>query len=285
MDEEDYKKLVALIRIYENENPERIVDWKNEIDRKGVGRVFSETTNHPRYEGNWDLGMKALWIMHRFAAKDNFKGAREWLNHNIDSSKTPDFKKLNSAFSMDDLFGYLYVNNLLSPSDLKKIKFENILFGKGKSKEITSEIITNIKSRIKKSPSKTTITGFVCPLDPNTVTEIYKLMVNHTPKPQIEGKLKDFQNIFSKEPKQIEEPIIWLVKGQTTTGGRGNQMKLYFFLEKMLQRKLTSEDKKKTAKLFVDEKGEFFNPKMRKPKEDERTMYDSFERLFKEIIQ
>lgn len=133
----------------------------------------------------------------------------------------------------------------------------------------------------KQTQTKSKLTGFGCKIDPPIVKKIFQLMVK---KNQIGGRLKDFKAIFSKEPTKVEKPAIWLIKGQTTNKKRGNQMKLYFFLEKMLQRKLTNEDKRKASKLFVDEKGEFFNSSMRNPKKDERTMYDIFESQLKNIL-
>ena len=119
--------------------------------------------------------------------------------------------------------------------------------------------------------------GFKCPLDKKTVETIYLKLVR---KELIDCELEDFMAVFSEEINEVNKPIVWRVKGQTNPGGRGNQTKLYFFLEKMLKRQPTSEDKRKAAMLFIDEKGKFFNPKMKKPKEEERLSYDIFDDLF-----
>jgi len=134
--------------------------------------------------------------------------------------------------------------------------------------------------QIQKELSGNLLIGFACPLHPDTVKEVYKYMIS---KNYIEGSPADFQAIFANKSTSVLNPITWLIKSKTTTGGRGNQMKLYFFLEKMLQRRPTNDDKRKAAKLFIDEEGEFFNPKMKKPDEYERISYDIFAKLLEEI--
>jgi hypothetical protein len=145
-------------------------------------------------------------------------------------------------------------------------------------KQAINEAQKNIKTKAaKKKTGGIPVTGFDCPLSPEKIKAIYYFMNGK----QIRSDLSDFQAIFSNTPQPVQNPIKWLIKAQT--GSRGNQMKLYFFLEKMLQRQPTSEDKRKAKKLFVDEIGEFLNPKMRKPKYEERIMYDEFENLLANI--
>jgi hypothetical protein len=126
--------------------------------------------------------------------------------------------------------------------------------------------------------------GFECNLyrdNPDIIEQIYYYMANN--RKYICVDLIDFKTIFAPKTSIVTSPIKWLIISQKTK--RGNQTKLYFFLEKMLQRQLTNEDKRKAAKLFIDEEGEFFKPSMKKPKEDERKMYDEFETLIKTLPQ
>lgn len=50
----------------------------------------------------------------------------------------------------------------------------------------------------------------------------------------------------------------------------------------MLNGNFSAEDKRKAAALFIDEKGKFFNAKMKEPKEYDRDKNNIFETLIKE---
>ena len=124
-----------------------------------------------------------------------------------------------------------------------------------------------------KTNYKNQLTGFICNLHPDTVKEIFNLM--ETSK-QISGNLTDFQAIFANTSTPVKSPVKWLIKSQKKPY-RGHQTKLYLFIETMLNGKFSAEDKRKAADLFIDEKGKFFNPKMKEPNENDRDTHNIFE--------
>ena len=117
--------------------------------------------------------------------------------------------------------------------------------------------------------------GFKCELSEKTVEAIFNSMVSSK---QISGNLTDFQAIFANTPTQVKNPVKWLNKSQKKPY-RGHQTKLYLFIETMLNGKFSADDKRKAVDLFIDEKGKFFNPKMKEPNENDRDTHNIFETL------
>jgi hypothetical protein len=139
--------------------------------------------------------------------------------------------------------------------------------------------------KIKHELSGNVLMGFACPhLAPETVEEIYNLMSEK----QISGNPEDFKAIFSNSSNTVTKPIQWLKKSQRRDEKgryRGHQTMLHLFIEKMLQRNLTADEKRKTSKLFIDEYGEFFTPKSREPKEKDRNTNRIFLKEINDIIK
>ena len=131
--------------------------------------------------------------------------------------------------------------------------------------------------------SPNSFTGFNCQLDPTIVKKVYNVMV--TEKGYVHIDENNFMNLFSRRQTKVTKQAVWQIKARTSKRGkRGNQSQLYFFLEKMLQRKLTNEDKRIAAGAFVDDIGTFFHPKFTRPDKDEDNAYNKFDFLLKDII-
>jgi len=124
-------------------------------------------------------------------------------------------------------------------------------------------------------------TGFYCELPEPTVEQIFEIMQAND---QISGNSEDFKAIFSREPKPVTKPVTWKIKSQKKPY-RGHQIKLYLFIETMLNRKLLAKDIRKAVNLFIDEKGQFLNPKMKEPSKHDRNTHNIFEKLLKDAIE
>jgi hypothetical protein len=105
------------------------------------------------------------------------------------------------------------------------------------------------------------ITGFTCTLHPDTVKEVFNLMID---KKYLTGDLADFLNIFSNPPKQFKNPIKWLIASERgTNAGNGNKEALRDFLTKMLG-SINADMERKIPFFFIDKKGN--KMKLTKPK-------------------
>lgn len=141
------------------------------------------------------------------------------------------------------------------------------------AKELLAKEVINV---LPKFPPANQKTGFTCNLPPETVKEIYFLMAGK----YLSGDLNDFQAIFANTPTLVKNPVKWLIKSQKKPC-RGHQTKLYLFIETMLNGKFSAKDKRKAVDLFIDEKGKFFNSKMKEPNENDRNTHNIFETLIK----
>lgn len=132
------------------------------------------------------------------------------------------------------------------PSGLDTVSTRKALKEYIKDKPIypTERILTELKVKFKlhqekefvreyKKQTGPSITGFVCPLNPELVEYIYNSMINHKPKPQIKGRLEHFKAIFSNTPTSVDEPIEWLV----THNNEPNKTALFTFIKMMLKLK------------------------------------------------
>lgn len=114
--------------------------------------------------------------------------------------------------------------------------------------EICYSIKTTIKSHIE---LKNQMTGFTCNLPPETVEQIFNLMVTSN---QISGNKNDFLAIFNKTSIPFKNPVKWLIK----RGENTNKLAFQTFLNLMTGIKdfTTKGNKEKIEKYFVGSKGE-----------------------------
>lgn len=106
--------------------------------------------------------------------------------------------------------------------------------------------------------------GFICELPEKTVENIYFLMKEHKPNPQIGGELNDFKAIFHNEnsiQKQIDKPINWLITHDKKVNNAAFQTFLRLMLD-LRNRELSRDTLKQANKLFI------FNGKPIYPNDD-----------------
>ncbi len=163
--------MVYWIRDFEKKHPEIISIWKDEIEINGIAPILDAALQEGKRTGEEILKMKSFWIMLRYCAEDNFKGAKDWLSFGINNS-TSRPRVINSARSISNLFDFLNDKGL-TPKDLQDIEFENILFGEGKAKEITTVVINDIKKKQPKEQTEQTLTGLKCSLSSKKAKELY----------------------------------------------------------------------------------------------------------------
>ena len=180
------------------------------------------------------------------------------------------FKDFKPVFDFDMSFMYEY--------ELHGENWFKIIYDKLNETKISFDEITGLDS------SK--YLGYECKLPEPTVDKIYELM---TRKEYIECEKEDFKAIFAPEPTPMLNPIKWIKKGQRKDEKekryRGHQTILHLFIKIMLQRKLNADEKRKTAKFFIDDYGEFFSIKSRDPVEKDINTHRLFLKEINDIIK
>lgn len=118
------------------------------------------------------------------------------------------------------------------PSETKIEELEAIIVSQNERiKQFENQILEYLRNQMSvTNQTKPIIEGFACPLHQDIVTEIFYLMINHKPAPQIEAKLKHFKDIFSNEPRQVDEPVKWLISHSK----KANNRAFHAFLRIML---------------------------------------------------
>lgn len=126
------------------------------------------------------------------------------------------------------------------------------------------------------------LTGFSCTLHPDTVKKVFDLMVDNKPKPQIEGKLEDFQAIFASKPTPIKKPLKWLVKHNK----KPNKTALFTFIKMMLELdKVPIEIIKKANQLFQYGTKDIFPNKYYPSEQEQKSSIVTHFKQVKDIIK
>ena len=235
---------------------------------------------YPHLTENIDSNIEKLnEVFNRYCEIDHGKAIHEVSKecHLLELDLTEKFSKVESISGINELIN-ITKSNLIR----HKLKYENeqklgriILETRLEQLELTKE---KIKQEF---TSNNQLTGFTCNLHPDTVKEIFNLMVT---RKQISGNLTDFQAIFSKVSIPFENPLKWLIKGERgIKSGRGNQTALFVFLELMLGT-ISNTDLKKCKYLFIDEKGYFIENDLLRPDKDKIKTF-GFENQLKEILK
>lgn len=286
--ETNYTVLFDLIDSLEEENPESFDDLKTRVEEKGVLSVLAEIDDilFKKFGGNLELieekdklaFILPLWVIRHYCVTDNFRELRKWYSYQIDNDDSEE-AKIKAAKLLRFLFKF--IREKITLDEFLDLEFESIISGEAKSTGITKAIINRVKQKQPLSPAPQ-ITGFKCDIHPDILKEIFNLMVE---KEHLRGDSNDFLTIFSNTPKEFKKPVIWLILAPTgIRKNRGNQTALYMFIHTMLG-KVSDADKRKAVYLFEDEKGQFFNGKMKKPNKYDFEKNNIFENLLKDAIK
>jgi hypothetical protein len=257
MEKEEIKTGDAIVKILNEERPTLVKAWKDEIEGQGYHpsnliHVFEKTLSEYRDKPSETLLLKLIWIIKTYWG-NHFDLLRDWNDHLMNGHPDND-RDLNAATSQRKIINWLIDQHKIGIEDIERMQIKNRLRGKGGAKEENDIILNEAKEKI---TGEIAVTGFACKLlSQKTVEEIYKIMADHKPKPQIKGRLIDFKNIFAQNPTRVDEPITWQIitkiKGQNKT--KANNTAFHAFLRLMLdyrEKKLPRQILKQANELFI----------------------------------
>lgn len=124
---------------------------------------------------------------------------------------------------------YLYFNRLQYSEiqNIKKAILDTEIKVNSEQIKETIKKISELESIKSVNNQKNQLTGFTCKLHPDTVKEIFNLMVTSN---QISCHVNDFQAIFADPPTHVETPVKWLLKHN----GKPNKTALFTFIKMIL---------------------------------------------------
>lgn len=148
-------------------------------------------------------------------------------------------------------------------------------------KEIAEELIsTEVINILPQFLQPIRLTGFTCNLHPDTVEEIFNLMVTSK---QISGNLIDFQAIFANTLKPYKTSVKWLI----LHNGKPNKTALFTFIKLMLELdELSRETLRQANNLFISGKENIFPERYSYPSlEEQKSSIVTHFKPVKELIK